>query len=357
MTQRERSGLVQQTFRVAATYVGTVVGAGFASGQEMLRFFVSYGPAGLAGIGLATLLFCAYGILIMDLGRRLNAQSHREVLHLVCGPTLGRIMDGLITLFLGVTLTIMVAGGGAVFAEQLGLPKLLGAVLTAVLTGLTILGRMRGIITANSVVVPMLTLAVGGLSAYAIWYHGPLSILRHASAWPDLSPAPHWMLAALLYTAYNLILSISVLAPLGAEVGDRRAIFAGGAVGGMLLGLLAGGMGMALSVHMPGISQFEVPMLYLARLHIRPVQWFYTLVLWAEIYTTAIACAYGFSARAAEVLHGSYQKVVVLVTCLALLGSGIGFSNLVSTLYPAFGIPTLVLLFFLGLIGFSKKAL
>ncbi|OTA41527.1 MAG: hypothetical protein A6D92_05935 [Symbiobacterium thermophilum] len=45
-------------FRVATTYIGTVVGAGFASGQETLRFFAAYGPAGLAGILLATLLFC-----------------------------------------------------------------------------------------------------------------------------------------------------------------------------------------------------------------------------------------------------------------------------------------------------------
>src|SRR5690606_27678155 len=38
---------------VAGAFVGTVVGAGFASGQETLRVFTAFGPAGLAGRGLA----------------------------------------------------------------------------------------------------------------------------------------------------------------------------------------------------------------------------------------------------------------------------------------------------------------
>lgn len=356
LARKGRTGLGRQVFRVAATYVGTVVGAGFASGQETLRFFVAYGPAGMAGVVLAAVLFCVYGILIMDLGRRLRATSHREVLHFACGRAVGRIMDGLITLFLGVTLAIMTAGGGAVFAEQLGLPGLLGSALTAGLAGLTILARMRGIIAANSVVVPLLALAVGGLSTLALGGSAPGSILRGAAPWPDLAPAPHWMLSALLYASYNLILSISVLAPLGAEVNDRRAILAGGLGGGLVLGLLAGGMGLALTLHMPDVSGFEVPMLYLARLYPRPVQWFYTLILWAEIYTTAIACAYGFSARAAEVLHGDYRKVVLAISGAALLLSGVGFSNLMANLYPAFGVPTLLLLVLLGLIGLGRRA-
>jgi len=352
---KERSGLVPRIFRVAATYVGTVVGAGFASGQETLRFFAAYGRVGLAGVALTTALFCVYGILIMELGRRLHATSHREILHFACGTTIGRIMDGLITLFLGVTLTIMVAGGGAVFAEQLHLPALWGAALTAGLTGFTILGRMRGIIAANSLVVPLLTLAVGGLSAFSIRYHGLDAMLKNALPWPELAASPHWMVSAVLYAAYNLILSISVLGPLGAEVQARRALYAGGAAGGLALGLLAGGMGLAVSFHMPEISAYEVPMLYLARLHARPVQWFYTLILWAEIYTTALACAYGFASRTAQVLGMGYREVVGAVTLLALAMSGVGFSSLVAIFYPAFGFLTLVVLISLGLVGLTRR--
>lgn len=340
--QQLRRGL--QVFRVAATYVGTVVGAGFASGQEMMRFFASYGRLGLAGVAVATLLFCAFGVIIMDLGRRLGARTHREILHHVCGPYLGRLMDGLVTLFLGATLAVMVAGGGAVFAEQLGLARSAGTLITACLASLTILGGMRGIMAANSFVVPMLAGAVLLLTVGSITHHGLGSILENALPQPNLAPVGAWWLAALLYVGNNLVISISVLGPLGAEVGDRRTILWGGLAGGLSLGLLAAGIKLAVSAHLPQIGLFELPMLFLARFHLPPVQWFYTLILWLEIYTTAIACAYGFAERGAALLPGRYREVVVGITCLALITSGLGFSQLLTILYPLFGAATLVVL-------------
>jgi len=333
-----------QVFRVAATYVGTVVGAGFASGQETLRFFAAYGRLGLVGVGVATLLFCGLGVVVMDLGRRLGARTHREILHHLCGPYIGRLMDGLVTLFLGATLTVMVAGGGAVFAEQLGLPKSVGVLVTAVLTSLTILAGMRGIMAANSVVVPLLTGAVLLLSITSVHHHGLGAILRTDLPWPALAPVKAWWLAALLYVGYNLVLAISVLGPLGAEVQDRRTIWLGGLTGGLMLGVLAAGMELAVSVHLPQIGAVEIPMLFLARFHTPPIQWFYTMILWAEIYTTAIACAYGFATRATTMLRLRYREIVLGVTVVALLCSGVGFSRLLSLLYPAFGFATLLVL-------------
>ncbi|MFZ5824918.1 MAG: hypothetical protein ACOY94_11360 [Bacillota bacterium] len=345
-----------QVFRVAATYVGTVVGAGFASGQETLRFFASYGRLGLVGVAVATCLFCAFGVLVMDLGRRLRARTHREILHHVCGPYVGPLMDGLVTLFLGATLMVMVAGGGAVFAEQMGLSRSAGTLLTATLASLTILAGMRGIMAANSFVVPMLTGAVLLLSVGSIHHHGLGAILRSALPWPALAPVHAWWLAALLYVGYNLVLSISVLGPLGAEVNDRWTIVLGGVAGGLALGVLAAGIKLAVSAHLPEIGAFEIPMLFLARFHTVPVQWFYTVILWAEIYTTAIACGYGFATRASDLTQMRYREVVIGVTCVALVGSGLGFSRLVTVLYPLFGFMTLLVLVGLSLTPLRQPA-
>lgn len=354
LTRTSRWADSVQVFRVAATYVGTVVGAGFASGQETLRFFVAYGRAGIIGVGIATALFCVYGVLVMELGRRLQARSHREILHYACGPHLGKVMDGAITLFLGATLTVMIAGGGAVFTEQLGLSKNIGTLITAMATCFTVLAGMRGIMAANTIVVPCLASAVAGLSAAAIHFHGLGPILAGSVPWPTLAPVKSWILATMLYVGYNLVLSISVLAPLGAEINDRRVIRLGGVAGGLTLGVLAVAINLAVSAHMPQIGFVQVPMLYLARLHPVPVQWVYTVILWAEIYTTAIACAYGFAGRVSAMLQGSYRNVVVLATAIGLLGSGFGFSTLLSILYPAFGFATLVVLVGLAYMGFRR---
>ena len=67
--------------KAAATYIGTVIGAGFATGQEMLQFFVRFGVMGFVGLAFAAAMFIFFGFIIMDLGRRLNARSYREIIH------------------------------------------------------------------------------------------------------------------------------------------------------------------------------------------------------------------------------------------------------------------------------------
>ena len=41
---------MKEVFKIAGAFVGVIVGAGFASGQEILQFFASFGSLGLVGI-------------------------------------------------------------------------------------------------------------------------------------------------------------------------------------------------------------------------------------------------------------------------------------------------------------------
>ena len=68
------------TLKVAATYIGTVVGAGFASGQESLQFFAIFKGRGLIGLLIVTILFILYGYIIMELGYHLGSKSHIEII-------------------------------------------------------------------------------------------------------------------------------------------------------------------------------------------------------------------------------------------------------------------------------------
>ena len=48
---------VPESVKAAMVIIGTVIGAGFASGQEVMRFFTGYGAKGLISIVLSGLLF------------------------------------------------------------------------------------------------------------------------------------------------------------------------------------------------------------------------------------------------------------------------------------------------------------
>lgn len=329
--------------------MGTVVGAGFASGQETLKFFAAYGSKGFWGLLIATAGFCFYGVLVMDLGRRLRARSHREVLDWACGPRAGAVLDAVTASFLAAILVVMIAGGAAVGAEQLGIPRIAGALLTAGLTIATVMAGMRGIMAANCIVVPLLAVAVLTLSAASVLTGRQLGLTPVEQPWPSFAAAPHWAMAACLYLGYNLVLSISVLAPLGAEIDDRRAIVLGGIVGGLGLGALACAIKWALAYHMPHAAVWEIPMLFLARLQPVAFSAFFTVILWAEIYTTAISSAYGFARRTADSTGLPYATVVAVSCAGAVLFSRVGFSRLVETLYPFFGYVTMGLLAALGI--------
>lgn len=52
---------MKDVFKIAGAFVGVLVGAGFASGQELLVFFVNFGAWGVAGTLVSAALFTFLG--------------------------------------------------------------------------------------------------------------------------------------------------------------------------------------------------------------------------------------------------------------------------------------------------------
>ena len=121
------------TLKVAATYIGTVVGAGFATGQEILQFFSRFGPLGLAGILVSAFLFILFGYIIMYIGRELKAKSHMEIIRYSGGRFIGTIIDVIITFFLFGAFTAMIAGTGAMLEQRTNLKLAVGGYIIYVI--------------------------------------------------------------------------------------------------------------------------------------------------------------------------------------------------------------------------------
>jgi len=342
---------------IAATYVSTVVGAGFASGQEVLRFFTPFGPWGLAGLGVATGLLCLGGTAIMLESRWAKARTHGDLLAWLGGGWFAKVYDVLITAFLFGATAVMVAGSGAFFQEQLGLPRLTGDVVMAVAAVATVLVGLRGVVVASEVVVPFLLLGVAAVTVATLAEGGQLVPGAGLGGWrPAAAAAPNWGLAAGLYASYNLVLAPAVLTPLAVRAGSPRAVVLGGVLGGVLLGLTAMGVNLSLLGALPGAGQFEVPMLYVAGLaagrYAAAARLAYGLVLWGEIYTSAVGLLYGFACRLAGGGGSSrrggegplFRRWVLAGGLGALVAARAGFSNMVATLYPLVGYAGLLFL-------------
>jgi uncharacterized membrane protein YkvI len=320
--------------QVCFTYVGTVVGAGFATGQEILQFFTRYGWTATLTIGLASALFVWLGIKLMLLAHDVKARSYEDLNKLLFGEKVGAWISFfmLITLF-GVT-TVMLAGAGSVFLEQFRLPYQLGLAVTLLLSFLVLSKGIKAIVAVNSFVVPLM-LTFSGIVVWYTWDLPGSDNWLHLTS--DYTSGRIWM-APVLYAAFNLSMAQGVLVPLGAQTKDRSVLFWGGICGGGLIGVMLLAGHFALSAQMPGISQFDIPMGQLIHKLGPLLQLMFVGVIYGEIFTTFIADVYGLCTQLEQHTRLSRTWVLLLILSLSYVVSQFGFKTLLSTLYPLFGL-------------------
>src|SRR3546814_16834979 len=79
----------REAFKISIAFVGGVVGAGFASGQEIMQFFTSFGMVGLVGAVISGALFIFLAMALSTLGQQTAYLSHKRVNTAICGKSLG----------------------------------------------------------------------------------------------------------------------------------------------------------------------------------------------------------------------------------------------------------------------------
>jgi uncharacterized membrane protein YkvI len=335
-----RSRALADAVRAGATYAGTVVGAGFASGQEIVQFFASFGQAGLTGIAVATVLLCWLGGRLLEVGNRLRATAYHQAIYHVCGRRAALVIDGLTAAFLFVMVAVMVAGMATVGRDVFGLPFLAGLVAAGAAVALTVMGGVRWVAAANMAVTPLLVLCIAAVCLYSLVFHAAEFAPLAAPPTPASQSAPHWLLATVLYVSYNLMVGATVLVPLGGTIPHYAGRLGGGVLGGLVLGGLAAFLTLVVLVHYPHSLSQEVPILEVASRQHPLASAVYTVLLLAAMFTTALASLYGCAGKmtAATGLHPA--AAVLVVAAAAMVCGQFGFAKLIKVLFPVFGYAT-----------------
>jgi len=339
-------------YKIIAVYMGTVVGAGFASGQEILQFFVMHGTPGLLGITAAGIMFAWFGTVILYLALKCRAVNYREVLTALMGKNLVVLFDILSFFILLGGASVMLAGSGAVFKEQLGLPPSVGIFLIILITLPVIMSGLAGIIMANAIIVPLKIFAIFFVILAAVVLNGGLQFPSQSLFLPEKIMG-NWLFAAVLYVSYNMVIPMAALSSLGKYVEKNTAIKAG-ILGGLGLGLVAFVVAIGELTFCPEITNYQVPLLYIAGL-INPVlRVIISLVIWMAILTTLIGNVHGIASRLAPRGGNRYKIAGTIAMFLSLPLTLYDFSTLVSTLCPLFGYGGLVLLLSLAIFPFKR---
>ena len=327
-------------FGVAMTFVGSMIPAGFASGQKLLEFFGGFGANGFIGIFVSTLLYAAYGVLIMLLARQMQTDNYNLLIVPGGNKVLLAIVDVFMAFLLFGMFAIMVAGSASLLGEQFGLPALAGGLIMVVLSILTVYWGSDSLIASFNIVVPLMTIAALVVSVLAITRAPEVVIQDPTGSIQPNSMVGNWFLSALLFVFYSTLGGVGALPPLALKTQSRKSAALGPVIGAVVLGLFAAVVYIAVISHAGSVSDSAMPMLVLAGEISPAVGVVYVLVLFAAIYTTAVGALFGIKARVDNIraLTPSRKNgIIIAVAVAALLSTQIGFVNLVSFLYPLYG--------------------
>jgi len=333
-----------RSLQIAFTFIGTVVGAGFATGREVMQFFTRFGHWGALTIVAATLLFVWLGAKMMLLAAELQAKSYEDLNKHLFGERAGVWVSHLmLVVLLGVN-AVMLAGAGSIFSEHLNLGYQTGLLVTMLGCFLLLRKGINAILSINTLVVPVMLAFSAVLVAHAL--SGP-GADRWLTLRTDLSPWAAWM-SPLLYAAFNLSMSQAVLVPVGAAVGDPAVLRRGAWLGGIGIGVMLMAGHLTLSSRMPGVTQFDIPMGGIAR-EIGPwVHYIFVFLIFMEIFTTLVADIYGLTLQLQERVRIPQGWLTLFVLLLCFVAGQFGFGPLLSTLYPAFGMLSLGWMLLIG---------
>jgi uncharacterized membrane protein YkvI len=343
-----------QWFGIASTFIGTLVGAGFASGQELLQFFGVFGLHGLLGILVATVLFIVIGFMIMFSAHQMNTSAYEEVA-VPDIKVLKWFVNAVISFFLFGILVVMFAGTGSLFNQLFDQNIVIGSFLMMILVLAIALTGSEGLIDSLSILVPiMIVIAV---------FCGLAAIFSEAST--PLAEIPRdyqngWLLSTLLFVSYNMVAAIAVLVPLGQHALSKKDIGIGAIAGGGILGLIAFILCLAIILNFQAVSTKDLPMMALVN-DINPyLGYAYAFVLFAGIFTTAAGCLYALLSRI-SLLSSQWVKSpklnTIIICFLSFVGSLIGFTKLVGALYPLTGYLGFVIMFGIGWNFFKSKSI
>ena len=322
---------------VAFAYVGVIIGAGLASGQDLLQYFLSFGAKGLIGIAVLGVLNVVFGVVALQLGSYYRSGHHDEVFERITHPALRRVID-VVLVFSGFAMGfVMLAGAGANLEQQFGLPAWAGSALCAVLVILTAFLDFDRIMKVIGVFTPMIIVAITILTVYSLATPHPGVAELNAAATQVTPALPNLWLSTINYFALCVVNGIAMAFVLGGSVlriGEARRA---GRIGGTIIALVIGADALCLYLNMDRVWDVNVPALEIARSIHPAFSFVYTLIIFALIYNTVFSLFYSTARRFSGGSTARMRIVLVGVVAVGYAASLMGFKKLIGGMYPIIG--------------------
>lgn len=330
---------MKNIFKVVFVIIGTLIGAGFASGQEMYIFFFSYGINGLIGILISSSLMGIVVYKALKIINKYNISNYKEFIEKIVPIdnkhkylNLKNILNIIVNAFILITFFIMIAGFGAYFEQIIGLNSLIGSIILSFLCFIIFRKSVTGLVKSNQILIPILIILICIIGMLNIKEINILSL----SDYLIKNNSFNWIVSSILYCSYNSILLIPTLITLKSYVKNKSSIRAISFISTIIIILLSIIIFLILVRVDVDIATLEMPAVYVVSRAFSKLEIVYGFIIVASIFTTSISLGTSFLQNTSK-NKKSYTHIAFIMCITSVVVSKIGFSNLVNLLYPVFG--------------------
>lgn len=326
---------MKNCIKIALVIIGALIGAGFASGQEIYLFFFSYGKKGILGIIVSSILL---GIIIYKtivIIKEKQITTYKEFLKNII-PEKNRkekileIINTIINTFILITFYIMIAGFGGYLAETIEIPQIIGSSILAIICIIIMSKETKGIVKVSEAIVPILILFIIIIGIYTLSSTNIINKINEM----EIVKGSNWLVSGVIYASYNSILLIPVLISVN-NIINKKEISKTAIIITLTTFILATSIFVSMLKIDVNIRNLEMPVSYVINTQLPKLKIAYGIVILTSILTTAISLIAGLIQN---VKKENSKKIILYLICISSIPiSQIGFSALIQLLYPIFG--------------------
>ncbi|MEI3395716.1 MAG: hypothetical protein V8R82_08575 [Clostridia bacterium] len=324
---------MRNVIKVISVIIGTVIGAGFASGQEIYTFFFSYGINGLFGIMLSSFIM---GIVIYKTFKIIEyekVETYDEFLNnLIKNDKMRNFTDILINIFILISFYIMIAGFGAYLEQEYKINGIIGSSILAIICYIVFNTNLKGVIKVNQILIPVIIIVIIIIGIFNIKNLNFKSISNYIIEERNGS----WLISSVIYASYNSILLVPILVTMKEYIKKEKNIKYIAWISIFII------MSLLIIIYMflinvdVDIGKLEMPTIYVVQKISPQIKIIYGVIILISILTTSISLGTSILNNLSKNAK-QYRKLNILICVTAIMFSKIGFSKLVNLLYPILG--------------------
>lgn len=330
---------MKQIMTVALAFVGLLVGAGFATGKEMMQYFISLGSVGLWGVAVTAIMMVVFGAVVLQVGCYFLADEHGHVFKNVAHPRVSWILDLSVSLTMATMGVVMLAGAGSTLKQAFGLPAWIGSLGLAIIVYFVCFLDADHVSKVIGVVTPLMIVAVIITFVWTL-FHIPENFSIEAAneiAIKEPSPVSPWWWSAINCAGMTLMCAVGMSLVIGGTHSKLRNVALGGVIGGVILGVMMALVSITLFINIEAAAGMDVPMAAVVNA-INPIcGTILTIIILIMIFNTALGDFYAFSRRIDVALPTHPKLNLAVILGIGFVISLFGFGPIIQIVFPILG--------------------